>query len=71
MHGKQSKTALEGSRLDESAWQPVFFVQLSSLQRFYRSTLPVNNGIARSPWASGAILLRCPGQEDNRALLEA
>ncbi|TBU89526.1 hypothetical protein DNJ95_18015 [Stutzerimonas kirkiae] len=36
MHGK----ALEGSRLDESAWQAVFFVQLSSLQRFCRSPFP-------------------------------
>ncbi|TBU92818.1 hypothetical protein DNJ95_12450 [Stutzerimonas kirkiae] len=40
MHGKQSKAGLEGSGLDERAWRPVFLVQLSSLQRFYRSTLP-------------------------------
>ncbi|WP_165491657.1 hypothetical protein [Stutzerimonas kirkiae] len=45
MHGKQPEAALEGLRLDERARQPVFFVQLSSLQRFYRSTLPVSNGI--------------------------
>ncbi|TBU98943.1 hypothetical protein DNJ95_11820 [Stutzerimonas kirkiae] len=46
--GKQPKTALEGSRLDERAWQQGLFVQLSGLQRFYRSADRQADGLSRA-----------------------